>query len=441
MEASTNYTQDIHHWSDTSTQTPVCVLEAGSANDVAVAIKIIGATKTPFAVKSGGHASNPGFSSTTGVHIVLNRLSQVNLSHDRTVVELGMGQTWLDVYRALEPTGINVVGGRVPGPGVGGSTLGGGYSWKTNQFGLSCDTVKSYTLVQPCGEIVRVSERDHADLFFALKGGLNRFGIVTSTEFETHPQASVVTGGIRLYSSNQTQLLIDATAKFFEQNTDVKAQVIPTLQGGAQGTSVIAIFLYDSDGPVPESLKLFDGIPTVLDTVQQQTFADFVGGIPDLLAVTPRGTFNTISTSKLTPSFLAAVKNQSDYYGAFMPLQGGVRVGYDIEPFDPSYGRFSTDSAYPHAQSPLPINLDFAWTLPSQDAFWYAALHDSVNVLKQAAIREGIYNDAYTKYPNYAITGSTAEELYGSKNAQRLREIRKRVDPDSVMNLAGGFHL
>jgi hypothetical protein len=42
---------------------------------------------------------------------------------------LTLGQAWIDVYRYLEPYGLNVVGGRVIGPGVGGFTLGGGFSW------------------------------------------------------------------------------------------------------------------------------------------------------------------------------------------------------------------------------------------------------------------------------------------------------------------------
>lgn len=78
---------------------------------------------------SGGHSSNPGFSSTLGVHITLKRLNQVDLSEDKKVVTLGFGQGWADVYDALDGTGVSVVGGRVPGPGVGGFTLGGGYSW------------------------------------------------------------------------------------------------------------------------------------------------------------------------------------------------------------------------------------------------------------------------------------------------------------------------
>lgn len=124
-----DFARDINHYFLSSTQTPACVLEAGSPQDVAAAIKIIGSSRTPFAIESGGHASNPGFSSTTGVHISLVRMQQVVVSSDKTIVTVGMGLTWADVYEKLQGTGVNVVGGRVPGPGVGGYTLGGGYSW------------------------------------------------------------------------------------------------------------------------------------------------------------------------------------------------------------------------------------------------------------------------------------------------------------------------
>lgn len=54
-------------------------------------IGIIAQSQTPFALKSGGHTSNPGHSSTTGVHISFSRMKQVNLSEDKSTVELGMG--------------------------------------------------------------------------------------------------------------------------------------------------------------------------------------------------------------------------------------------------------------------------------------------------------------------------------------------------------------
>lgn len=109
------------------------------------------------------------------------------------------------------------MGGRVNGPGVGGFTLGGGFSWLTNQYGhytplssfsalqsanlnvlhlgLTCDTVQSYTLVLPNGTISEVDSRQ-PDLFFSLKGGMNRFGIVTAIKLKLFPQVP------KIYVSN-----------------------------------------------------------------------------------------------------------------------------------------------------------------------------------------------------------------------------------------------
>lgn len=86
-----SFTSAITHWFWSSYEQPSCVFAPGSAEDVSVALQIIGATKTPFAVQSGGHSSNPGFSSTKGVHISLKRLDQVKLSEDKSVAEIGFG--------------------------------------------------------------------------------------------------------------------------------------------------------------------------------------------------------------------------------------------------------------------------------------------------------------------------------------------------------------
>ena len=79
-------------------------------------------------MKGGGHATNPNFSSTKGVQIALSRFNKTKVDDTSGTVEVGAGLTWDQVYAALEPTGVNVVGGRIPGVGVAGLTLGGGES-------------------------------------------------------------------------------------------------------------------------------------------------------------------------------------------------------------------------------------------------------------------------------------------------------------------------
>jgi len=104
-------------------------------------LKVIGATKTPFAVsdhcpklpfprvkvkcltphsptfqvKSGGHIMNPGFSSTVGIQIYTGKFSQVTYDPTSGTVIVGSGLIWDTVYQRLQEHNVTVVGGRVTG--------------------------------------------------------------------------------------------------------------------------------------------------------------------------------------------------------------------------------------------------------------------------------------------------------------------------------------
>ena len=69
---------------------------------------------------------NLGFSSTPGVQIAMSRFNEVEYDAATNTATVGTGLVWDDVYTALAPHAVMVVGGRVPGIGVGGFALGGG---------------------------------------------------------------------------------------------------------------------------------------------------------------------------------------------------------------------------------------------------------------------------------------------------------------------------
>ena len=125
----------------------------------------------------------------------MNRFSEVNYNSQSQTVDIGSGLYWDDVYKALDPHAVNVVGGRVAGVGVAGFSLGGGrcafdsrcsmhdssvltsgYSWLTNQYGLTIDNIVAFELVLPDGSVVVVNDCT-PDLFFALKVSLLHYRI------------------------------------------------------------------------------------------------------------------------------------------------------------------------------------------------------------------------------------------------------------------------
>jgi FAD/FMN-containing dehydrogenases len=79
-------------------------------------------------VKGGGHATNPGFSSSPGVLISMSRFNVVTYDATTKTATVGAGSIWDAVHLALEKYGVTVVGGRTGGVGVAGFTLGGGGS-------------------------------------------------------------------------------------------------------------------------------------------------------------------------------------------------------------------------------------------------------------------------------------------------------------------------
>ncbi|KAJ9626251.1 hypothetical protein H2203_003883 [Taxawa tesnikishii (nom. ined.)] len=170
--------------------TPSCIVQPASTADVAEAIKTIVAVRdaghnVQFAVRSGGHMTWGGASNIeAGVTIDLRKLDFVRIHADRERVTIGPGARWGAAYAFLEDEGLAVSGGRVSSVGVGGLTLGGGISFFSPRKGFACDNVITFEMVTAAGEVLTVSQDTHPELWRALKGGSNNFGIVTA--FEVH---------------------------------------------------------------------------------------------------------------------------------------------------------------------------------------------------------------------------------------------------------------
>ncbi|KAI0173413.1 FAD-binding domain-containing protein [Hypoxylon sp. FL1284] len=192
-----------------------CFVNPKSAQEVSTVVKHLAQSGTKFAIRSGGHNYIPGVGSIEeGVLVSLSSLNSVVLSGDKKTVKVGPGNRWQDVYEALVPQGLIVVGGRVGPVGVGGLTLGGGLSYFATGRGLAFDNVKSFEVVLADGTIVTATANNkYSDLYKGLRGGASNIGIVTNYELYTFPVGEFNVDA-RSYSANQTSDLLHAVADY-----------------------------------------------------------------------------------------------------------------------------------------------------------------------------------------------------------------------------------
>ncbi|KAI0079336.1 FAD dependent oxidoreductase [Panus rudis PR-1116 ss-1] len=440
---SFHFTKDVSHWAASSSDFASCSVEPGTAEDVGKILQIVGANKTPFAVKGGGHTSNPGFSSTSGVQIAMSKFSEVNYNADAQTVDVGSGLVWDDVYSALEPHGVNVVGGRVTGVGVAGFTLGGGYSWLSNERGLTVDNVVGYELVLPNGTVTQVTQSSNPDLFFALKGGYNNFGIVTKFTLKTYPQGQVW-GGLITITADQLDKVNAATVKFASNVSDPKAAVLPTYNFvlGAPGVSLLLFY----NGPNPPA-GIFDdylAIPHFTKDVSTRSFLSLVKAAPSDATAGTRGIFHTVPIVQYTPKIMDAILNETKFWGPRLSLASATFVSYDVEPFLPTIFTHAdaSSSAYPpsRARGLQPNNIYFAWGLSASDDLMHDAARKSAQQLTNVALSEGQDIANAPLYGNYAIFDTPIERIFGS-NLDRLKSIKAQYDPANAMGLAGGWKI
>jgi FAD/FMN-containing dehydrogenase len=164
---------------------PLEVARCSSAADVVAALVLARDRGWPFAIRGGGH-SNAGHSSTTGLLLDLTPCDRIVVAGDRVTV--GGGVRIGRLSEALAAVGRLVPVGSCPSVGVVGAALGGGFGSHGRLHGLTCDALVSAEVVLASGQVVTASGTGEPDLFWALRGaGGGNFGVVTRATFRTVP--------------------------------------------------------------------------------------------------------------------------------------------------------------------------------------------------------------------------------------------------------------
>ena len=145
--------------------------------------------------------------------------------------------------------------------------------------GFAADNLVNVECVLADGSIINANRSSNSDIFFAMQGGGNQFGIVTKYTVKTF-DIGQVWGGIKIYAGLDYQTILGATANFTQNFTDPKAAVIVTCDFALYDlVSVIVIFyFYDGSTPPAGVFDEFDQVTPIFSNVSTQSYPSLLAG-------------------------------------------------------------------------------------------------------------------------------------------------------------------
>jgi FAD/FMN-containing dehydrogenase len=175
---------------------PALITRCQGVADVVAAINFARENDLEVTVRGGGHSVAGLCLADGAVLIDLSGMKGIHVDPERRIARAQGGVTWRELNRETQLHGLAVTGGIISTTGIAGLTLGGGLGWMMGKYGLAVDNLISAQVVAADGRVLNASEQEHADLFWALRGGGGNFGVVTSFEYRLHEVGPMVTGGL-----------------------------------------------------------------------------------------------------------------------------------------------------------------------------------------------------------------------------------------------------
>ncbi|KAI9441828.1 hypothetical protein H4582DRAFT_2055639 [Lactarius indigo] len=470
----------IRHYYESSSQDAKFSVEPGSAEDLSKIMQVLKAHPVPFAflplhedlrVKGGGHTSNPRFSSTQGIQISLLRFNKISFNNDKTELTVGAGCAFDEIYKVLRPENYNIVGGG-GSVGIGGWMMGGGYSLKTNQYGLGIDNLIRSQIVLPDGRRVTTSADVERDLFWAIKGGGNNFGIATEFVLKTHRQGTdgngYVYGGLLTFDKARIERVKGAIVNFMKMN-DPKATIEAVFRfyrnHGIQEVLSQILSRFDflaipHQGRLTNSrytkldaakTLLYSHIPadvatSILSTPEDDDLAPVYFPSPDIPGIgviNARARWGSVMVSKYTLNLINVVEEEAKAAKRLMQQFKGRMVMAEIWPFLPTMFDRSVDSAWPHKRGKPngPLVVYFMWEHAENDEVWISQMKTALDHIHRIALQERCATLSAPVYCNTALEDVTTPEQIYRGNLGRLSALRFSYDRDDVMGRTGGFRI
>jgi FAD/FMN-containing dehydrogenase len=398
--------------------TPDLVVRPRDEAGVAAAVRYAADAGLAVTVRSGGHSMAGLSTSADGMIIDTRRISGVRLLDPVSGrARVGAGATWGAVAAALSPHGLGLTAGDTNQVGVGGLTLGGGIGWMVRRHGLVIDSLAAAQLVTADGRLIEADAVEHADLFWALRGGGGNFGVAVGFDFTAQPVTSVHFGAISYQAGDLPRLIAGwrDLMRASDEKLTTTLNLVPAAPGRPGGVTLVCCYASSDGGEAAEALRPFRALtPVTSDGIRAMPYAEVledVTRLPPGLRMEVRNAF----FSALDDARVAAVGELFSGGGAALSLRsmGGAAA------------RVSRDAtAFAHRDAEVMVAAGFLFPEAAPPELLHQALHRWSRV---AALGSG----AYVGFLGSADPADVAA-AYPPDTYRRLAAVKRRYDPDNV---------
>jgi FAD/FMN-containing dehydrogenase len=406
---------------------PLLIARCRGVADVVDAVNLARNLSLEVAVRGGGHNVAGRATVDGGLMIDLLPMKGIHVDPLARTARAEGGVTWAELNRETQLHGLAVTGGVVSSTGIAGLTLGGGLGWLMGKYGLALDNLRSIELVTAGGQVLRTSKDEHADLFWAVRGGGGNFGVATSFEYQLHPVGPMVTGGLVAHSFDRAREVLrffrDFTVSLPDEST-VFAGLIHAPDGS--GTKLAAIVTCHCGSPAAgetavQPLKQFG--PPVMDAIGPLPYCQLNGMLD---AAYPKGALNYWKSSFLARLTDDAIDTMIECF-ARCPTPMGQLL---LEHFHGAATRVGvSDTAFPHRVDGYNLLVLSEWMEPANTDRCIAWARKTYSEMEPF-----VASGRYVNYLGDDETGDPIAAAYGP-NYRRLREIKAKYDPSNFFHV------
>lgn len=421
------YDQARAVWNGMIDRRPAAIARCREVADILASVDFARDHDLLLAVRGGGHNVAGLAVCDGGLVVDLSRMNTVRVDPAARIARAEGGALWRDFDRETQRFGLATTGGFVSTTGIGGLTLGGGLGWLMGRFGLTCDNLLSANVVTADGALLTASDRENADLFWALRGGGGNFGIVTSFEYRLHPVGDLF-AGMLIHRLDAAGAALRAFRDFTASAPDALTSAAALLTA-PDGTRVAAIVLV-YNGPADEAESALRPIrafgPPMDDQIGRTTYADVQTMLDDTV---PPGLRYYWKSGFLEALPDAAIDDLVDHFERVPSPQTQIIV----ERLGGAVGRVARDeTAFDHRAAPFNLLVMSAWPHVEGDEENSAWARQTWEAM-QPQFSGGVY-------VNYL--GREAEEgadriraAYGPEKYERLVQVKTKYDPQNLFRM------